>query len=477
MTIQAVFFDMGGTIETFNYTRALRLGAIPGLRQLLVSVGIGLPLQDDQLLDVISDGLRRYHQWRMQTLVELPTFQIWREYILAGYPVDLDGLESVAEELALYIETRFYRRAMRPEIPTVLETIRQMGLKIGLISNVSSRGQVPINLKQYGIYHYFDPIVLSSEYGQRKPGPAIFYYAARLANVPTSQCLYVGDRIARDVLGARRAGYRLAIQIRHDYEHGEQDEGAIPDAVIDQMTELLDILRVEAQPPVSDPVSVISTPDTTRAILFDAGDVLSFRPNRGCKFAAFLKELSLDTEKNHLAEKRTLTEQAFVGQITQMQYRQAILRLYGVTQPEQIARGLSILDDEDNDVHFFAGVSQTLKTLKQKGYLLGIITDTANPVYIKLNWFEKNGMGAVWDSIISSHEIGMRKPCPAIYHAALRQLGLRPGQSVFVGHKASELAGARAVGMKTVAFNFDPEAQADFYIERFADLLTIPFML
>ena len=54
-----------------------------------------------------------------------------------------------------------------------------------------------MNLKEYGIRQYFDPIVLSSEYGRRKPDPAIFHYAARLANVPTSECLYVGDRIAR----------------------------------------------------------------------------------------------------------------------------------------------------------------------------------------------------------------------------------------------------------------------------------------
>ena len=99
---------------------------------------------------------------------------------------------------------------MRPEMPAVLEAIKQMGLKIGLISNVNSRGQVPTNLKEYGIFHYFDPIVLSSEYGRRKPDPAIFHYAARLANVPASTCLYVGDRIVRDIDGAQRAGFGMS---------------------------------------------------------------------------------------------------------------------------------------------------------------------------------------------------------------------------------------------------------------------------
>ena len=34
MTIRAVFFDMGGTIQTFSYTRELRLAATPGLQEL-----------------------------------------------------------------------------------------------------------------------------------------------------------------------------------------------------------------------------------------------------------------------------------------------------------------------------------------------------------------------------------------------------------------------------------------------------------
>jgi hypothetical protein len=85
MAIQAVLFDMGGTIETFNYTRQLRLKAVPGLRQILSGAGISFPMSDEQLLDLISAGLKLYHQWRLETSIELPTFQIWQEYIFASF--------------------------------------------------------------------------------------------------------------------------------------------------------------------------------------------------------------------------------------------------------------------------------------------------------------------------------------------------------------------------------------------------------
>jgi putative hydrolase of the HAD superfamily len=475
--LRAVFFDMGGTIQTFSYTRELRLAATPGLQERLLSAGINLHLDHQQLYAVVSDGLTRYHQWSIRSMQELSPRQVWSDFILSGFPVDLGVLASIAEDLMVYIETCYYHREMRPEMPGVLEAIQRMGLRIGLISNVCSRGQVPFNLAEYGIRQFFDPIVLSSEYGRRKPDPAIFHYAARLANVPTSECLYVGDRIARDIVGARKAGFGCAIQIRNDFYHGEIDEGATPDAVIENMTELIDILKTRQSGTASARLAELDS-QRIRALIFDAGDILYFRPERGCKFAEYLRELGIEAGSDrNSSEREALVQQAYRGQINQDQYREAILRLYGISQPGQIEHGKQVLAEEDDRVLFFDGVRTTLLNLKQKGLLLGIVTDTANPIHVKLGWFEQGGFEHVWDSIISSQEIGVRKPDPAIYCAALRQLGVASDETIFIGHKSSELNGARAVGIKTVAFNYEKNAQADFYIEQFSDLLKLPFII
>jgi FMN phosphatase YigB (HAD superfamily) len=105
---------------------------------------------------------------------------------------------------------------------------------------------------------------------------------------------------------------------------------------------------------------------------------------------------------------------------------------------------------------------------------LGIVTDTASPLHIKLAWFERGGFGEVWDAVISSKELGVRKPNAKIYLAALQQLGIKAEQAIFVGHKASELDGARAVGVKTIAFNYEETAIADYFIKQFSDLLNLP---
>ncbi len=469
MRIRAVFFDMGGTLQAYNYDRQLRLEATPGLQRLLQDAGIHLGLADGELEATVSSGLDSYKRWSIRSLVELPPSTVWREYVFRGFSVDRTRVEAAAEGLAFYVETHYYRRAMRPEVPAVLQAVRQMGMKIGLISNVNSRHQVPANLEEYGIREYFDPIVLSCEYGRRKPDPAIFHYAARLANVPTSECAYVGDRIARDIDGARRAGYGLAIQIEHDFEHGESDQGATPDAVVKSLDEILDILRARAS-------GQRHLPGKVQALLFDAGDILYHRPNRGRCLGAFLQDAGIEATTLDPNERARLMEQAFEGKIDQVQYHEAILRLYGISEPALLKGGAQALRDDENDVVFFDGVQQTLIALKDAGYLLAIVTDTANPIHAKLNWFERGGFGHVWDSIISSRELGMRKPDPRIYAAALAQLGVGPEQAVFVGHSSDELEGARNAGIYTIAFNYDEGAQADFYIDKFSALLTVPIL-
>jgi len=473
MKLQAVLFDMGGTIETYWFDRDFRIRNVHSIRHCLAGADIGLCLTDEQLADVITRGVKAYHRMKMDSMVESPAVKVWSEFILNDFKVPEEALAPIAEELAFLYETRLYQRVMRPEIPEVLEQIRRMGLKIGCISNTQSLGQVPYNLQKYGIAEYFDPVVLSSAYGRRKPDPSIFHHASRLAQAPAGACAYVGDKITRDILGARRAGYALAVQIRHSFDEGEEDTGCTPDAVIEDMRDLLPILDETLQKEIF-PAAAADAP--VKAVFFDAGDILYHRPQSGMRLRAFARRHGLQTPSNLAAEVSRLKNLAFQDKMRRHEYYSAILRLYGVSDPQQMAEGMAAIEEDDLTVEIIPEVPETILQLREHGYMLGIITDTALPVSIKLSWFEKHGFGHVWDTFISSREIGIRKPAPEIYHKAFEQLGIRPEEAVFVGHKTSELDGAHAVGMKTVAFNYDKEAVADVYIDRFSDLLHVSFL-
>lgn len=58
------------------------------------------------------------------------------------------------------------------------------------------------------------------------------------------------------------------------------------------------------------------------------------------------------------------------------------------------------------------------------------------------------GIADLFDAILISADLELRKPNPAIFHELLRRLGLEPGEVLFVGDTPREdVAGAQSVGM------------------------------
>jgi putative hydrolase of the HAD superfamily len=472
--LRAIFFDMGGTLDTFHYTPEYRISKMPLVRNTLAKAGIQGHFSDLALSEQISQGASAYLRWNMETNRELKPADIWSRFFLKDLQLTAEQLAPIAEDLAYLYETQLFVRELRPEIPGILKKIADLGLIIGCISNTQSQTQVPMNLKEYGIIQFFDPIILSSVYGKRKPDPSIFYYAARQANVPTSACLYVGDKINRDILGARRAGFRLAVQIRHLYDNGEPDEGATPDAVIADMRELLPLIEQELK---QDQLhATVGDTHKIKAIFFDAGDILYHRPQKGKNLKQFLAEKNIIPPPDLERATRPIRDLAFSGKIKRHAYYEQVLRLCGIEDPVELARGAKAMGLDDNTVDIISGVPETIRQLKQQGYILGIITDTALSVSKKLKWFERYGFGNVWDTVISSKEMGIRKPSPQMYEKAITQTGVCACDAVFVGHKKTEIDGAKAVGLHTVAFNYDADVKADAYIEDFHELLNLPLL-
>lgn len=476
MRLRTMFFDVGGTLETYNFTRELRISNTSIFRDLLAEHGIDLPVTDEELCEMITSGIKTYRHWSIDSMIELDTEEIWADYVFKNYSIDRTTIKAISEQLSNLYEMKFYNREMRPEVPEVLAEIRKMGLNIGLISNTQSVTQVPQTLSKYGISEYFDPVVLSSVYGRRKPDPSIFYWAARLANSPTCACAYIGDKINRDVLGAKRAGFKLALQVRHEFDDGEKDEGATPDFVMSSLTEMIPLLESFLKESETS-TSIGYKNGSIKALFFDAGDILYYRPERDRHLNEFLSTRKVNPADNFEAERKRIKDLAFSGQMRRHDYYRELIRLYGIDDPADVEEGMKALSRDDNTVAIFEGVPETVNALKQKGYLLGIITDTAMPFTRKLNWFDEYGFGRVWDVVISSKEIGARKPAPTMYEEALTQTGVSADEAVFVGHKTHELDGAKAVGMKTIAFNYDPDARADVYIDKFADLLNVPLLV
>jgi len=95
-----------------------------------------------------------------------------------------------------------------------------------------------------------------------------------------------------------------------------------------------------------------------------------------------------------------------------------------------------------------AGAVETLRRLRELGYLIGLITVCSED--IEVLWPETEFAG-LFDAEIFSSRVGLSKPDPRIYLACCEALGVEPHEAVFVGDGANdELEGARRVGMEAI---------------------------
>lgn len=92
-----------------------------------------------------------------------------------------------------------------------------------------------------------------------------------------------------------------------------------------------------------------------------------------------------------------------------------------------------------------------LAALKAAGYRVGILSNTFGGRWVQ-RWTDSHGFRPFVDAVVTSDALGIRKPRPEIFRAALDRLGLAdPGRAVMVGDTpAHDIVGAQAVGMRTV---------------------------
>jgi len=101
------------------------------------------------------------------------------------------------------------------------------------------------------------------------------------------------------------------------------------------------------------------------------------------------------------------------------------------------------------------GAVETLRRLREDGYLVGLITVCSED--IEVLWPETEFAG-LFDAEIFSSSIGLSKPDPRIYLACCDALGVEPHEAVFVGDGANdELEGARRVGMDAILIHREGE--------------------
>ncbi len=236
MNVKAIIFDINGTLVNIHTDEGCE-DIYRGISHFLTYQGIRIhrwALRDEyyRLMDA----------QRSASAEEYPEFDavaLWREF-LERRPEACSALPQEKLRVLPLVLAEMYRGISRfrlrlyPEVRNILDDLAKR-YKLAALSDAQSAWAVP-ELRALDLDRYFNPIIISGDYGFRKPDPRIFRAALNGLGLEPREALFVGNDMFRDVFGAKQLDLKT---IYFSSNQGRnRSERAEPDYIIQHFAEL-----------------------------------------------------------------------------------------------------------------------------------------------------------------------------------------------------------------------------------------------
>lgn len=202
-----------------------------------------------------------------------------------------------------------------------------------------------------------------------------------------------------------------------------------------------------------------------KAIFFDFFNTLAYyQPSREQAYIDVCEEHGIHVTEKALAKSLPLADtfwrdenrRQLVEQRTQeekfafwTEYVIRVLKGAGVEISRELAtKTLAKMQKMKFEFKSFGDVPDTLKLLKDRGFILGMISNVGQDIQ---KTYQNLGLQPYLDYYITSFEVGYDKPRPEIFLAALNKAKVKPEEVIYIGDQYDlDIVGARGVGMKTI---------------------------
>ena len=207
--IRAVIFDRAGTLVRER----------PGeevLREILHPMGYERPAETYKKAETASrrrwrekyQGLPRGHRWSRE--VRRDCLQAALEVL--ALPGDQEELLARLDEQWDALRVHGLYGGVLPCLGALAASRIPMGV---LAQTLRSSLEVRAELERLGVGRYFGAILSVEDTEWDKPDPKLFRAVADRLERPVSEVLFVGDDLAKDIVGARSAGMFAVLVDRH----------------------------------------------------------------------------------------------------------------------------------------------------------------------------------------------------------------------------------------------------------------------
>ena len=242
MDIRALIFDINGTLIDIETDERMEQ-AYRAIGHFLTYQGIALHRWE--ALNLYFQIMKEQFARSTEIFPEFDVVAVWREVLErhAGEgtrslpPEKLQQIPLFLAELQRGISRK--RLTLFPQVLEVLSQLRER-YPLAVVSDAQSAYALP-ELRAVGLHEYFEPVVISGDYGYRKPDARLFQTALDRLQVLPGQAVFIGNDGYRDIFGARQLGIKT-ILFRHTQDMTRPND-AEPDYIIRQFAELTGALE------------------------------------------------------------------------------------------------------------------------------------------------------------------------------------------------------------------------------------------
>ena len=237
MDIRALIFDINGTLIDIETDERMEQ-AYRAIGHFLTYQGV--TLHRWELLNLYFQIMKEQFAQSTEMYPEFDVVAVWREvlerhasdFTRALPPAKVQKIPLFLAELQRGISRK--RLCLFPQVLEVLSRLKEQYL-LAVVSDAQSAYALP-ELRAVGLHEYFDPVIISGDYGYRKPDARLFQTALDGLQVLPGQAVFIGDDGYRDIFGASQLGIKT-ILFRHTQEMTRPNE-AEPDYIIREFAEL-----------------------------------------------------------------------------------------------------------------------------------------------------------------------------------------------------------------------------------------------
>jgi len=233
MTIRAVIFDWGGTLSKYADIELADMWK-------LAAEHLAPHLPEDEPTLVRRFGQIEERFWA-RTTTDQRSGTLADIIAEATAALDVDVSAAIREEAAVrYLDAWTPHIAHDPEAAETLGSLRERGLKIGLLSNTHwPRTFHEHFLERDGLSQQIDVRLYTSEMPYMKPHPEPFQAALDALDLGSgTEAVFVGDRPLDDIHGSQQLGMRAVLRLNPLVTPFDVQ----PDATIQRLPELLPLI-------------------------------------------------------------------------------------------------------------------------------------------------------------------------------------------------------------------------------------------